>query len=222
MAKPSRLRRTFVDAPDSLGERARVRRWNTFGRAFPSVDSMSLLDLGGTVEYWRRAPIRPRHVHVVNLDPSESSEILPDWIHFHLGDVCDLPSDVTRRTYDLVYSNSVIEHLGGHVPRRHFAESVSALAPRYWIQTPYRYFPVEPHWVCPGLQYLPLRLRASVGLRWPLVHGHPASFADSLEAQMRVELLSIAQMRAYFPEARMEYERILGLVKSIIAVRDSS
>ena len=28
------------------------------------------------------------------------------------------------------------------------------------VQTPYRYFPVEPHWLFPGLQFLPMGLRA--------------------------------------------------------------
>ena len=34
------------------------------------------------------------------------------------------------------------------------------LAQLHWVQTPYRYFPVEPHFLFPGFQFLPLTVRA--------------------------------------------------------------
>ena len=40
--------------------------------------------------------------------------------------------------FDLVFSNSVLEHLGGHGRRRQFADVVHESAPEWWVQTPYR------------------------------------------------------------------------------------
>ncbi len=40
-----------------------------------------------------------------------------------------------------------------------------------WVQTPYRYFPIEPHWIFPGFQFLPLSARTEISRRWPL--GNP-------------------------------------------------
>ena len=59
------LRDQVVDAPGSLGERRRFRRWEWLHAAFPDIESMSVIDLGGTVEAWLRAPVRPASVHVV-------------------------------------------------------------------------------------------------------------------------------------------------------------
>jgi hypothetical protein len=36
-----------------------------FRNAFPAIENLRLLDLGGTVETWHRAPVRPRHVTVL-------------------------------------------------------------------------------------------------------------------------------------------------------------
>jgi hypothetical protein len=134
------------------------------------------------------------------------------------GDACALPDDLPE--VDLVYSNSVIEHVGGHWRRERFAQGIRDAAPRYWVQTPYRYFPIEPHFLFPGLQYLPRGAQA-VALRcWPLGSGrHVADRADALSRVLDIELLSKAEMQAYFPDAVLNKERIGGLVKSLIAVR---
>jgi hypothetical protein len=94
---------------------------------------------------------------VINL--KEPGEGLP-WVQAISGDACDAREPVGGDEFDLVFSNSLIEHLGGHMQRRRFADVVRAMAPRYSVQTPYRYFPVEPHWVLPGMQFLPLSVRS--------------------------------------------------------------
>jgi len=40
-----------------------------------------------------------------------------------------------------------------------------------------------------------------------------------VEAQLGVELLDITQMRHYFPDSSLVYDRMIGLVKSVIAVK---
>ena len=214
-----RLRNAFVDGPRSLGGRTRNRRWRTFRAHFPDIESMSVVDFGGTVDYWTRSPVQPRSVHVLNLQEPPSS--IPDWITVDVADATD-PALLSRAgAYDLVYSNSVIEHVGGHARRTAFAANVGALAERHWIQTPYRYFPVEPHWVCPFMQFLPLRIRARLGMHWPLVHTRPADMESAIAALMSVELLDITAMRHYFPDSQIVYDRLAGLVKSVIAVKES-
>jgi hypothetical protein len=213
------LRNRLVDGPDSVGARRRARRWDWLRAAFPQVENMSVIDLGGTAESWIRSPLRPGHVHVVNLEPEPDPADLPGWLRAQQGDACDLPDSVLSGAYDLVFSNSVIEHVGGHAQRARFAEAVHKLADRHWIQTPYRYFPVEPHWLFPGFQFLPLSAKARVAHRWPLAHTPAASRQEGLAEAISVELLSQAEMAYYFPHSELKSERMLGLVKSIIAVR---
>lgn len=178
---------------------------------------MTVLDLGGRLGTWTRATVRPARVHVVNLErpPAE----VPPWAHVEHGDACDLPPAVTGRHYDLVFSNSVVEHVGGHERRLRFADAVRSLADRYWVQTPYRYFPIEPHWIAPGMQFLPVRLRTEVARRWPLGHKQTRTHEAAIRQVLWTELLDRSQMRHYFPDSRLLVERVAGLPKSLIAVR---
>lgn len=208
-----------MDSPDSVGARYRARRWNWLLETFPDLSRMSVIDLGGTAGVWTRAPVRPAAVRIVNLD--KPPDDLPDWLSADCADACELPDGILRGGYDLVISNSVLEHVGGHVRRQRFADAVHRLAERHWVQTPYRYFPIEPHWVCPGMQFLPLAARATLARHWPLVHTPPADRAEALRAALEVELVSRTEMRFYFPGSVIRAERAAGLPKSLIAVKST-
>jgi hypothetical protein len=187
---------------------------------FPNLSEMTVVDLGGTVESWLRAPARPAHVTVVNLfEPGDSKE---PWVTPIQGDACDATASLIRHgistRFDLVFSNSLIEHLGGHAKRIAFAEQVHMLAPRHWVQTPYRYFPLEPHWLFPLMQFLPTNSRARVAYSWPLVHTRPASLEEARSAVMWTELLSKTEMQSYFPSSRIVSEKLVGVSKSLCAV----
>jgi hypothetical protein len=148
----------------------------------------------------------------VNLSPAESDE---PWITHVVGDACEIGN---IGTFDIVFSNSLIEHVGGHERRLRLAELVTVSAPRYWVQTPYRYFPIEPHFVVPGMQFLPLGARAAIAERW---HAGPRRRppAEALRMVEWIELLGIRQLGSYFPQAQIAIERLAGVPKSIIAVR---
>lgn len=225
----SRVRSRLVDSPTSLGASARARRWELFTDLFPDVGRMRVVDLGGTVEAWRRAPVRPRQVVVVNLyEPGDSAD--PRLVPV-TGDACRARAALAEAgiggaaagsldgAFDLVFSNSLLEHVGGFAPRRALAREVRALAPRHWVQTPYRYFPVEPHWLFPGMQFLPVAARARVARSWPLVHTLPDSLEEAVDDVLRTELIGVAELRSHFPESRVVRERMGGLTKSIVAVR---
>jgi hypothetical protein len=222
MSLSKRLRTVFVESPNSFGAKARRRRWDLLLTRFPEIESMRVVDLGGTTDYWLRAPIRPRHVTVLNLtEPGESDQ---DWLVPITGDACDAVAVLSAATgvssYDLVVSNAVLEHVGGHGPRSRFADSIRTLAPRYWVQTPYRYFPLEPHWLAPGMQFLPMAARVRVARVWPLAHTPSHDMEDALSSVQWTELLSRTEMRGYFPEAELVDERAVGLTKSLVAIRD--
>ncbi|MFG1871176.1 class I SAM-dependent methyltransferase [Micromonospora arborensis] len=211
------LRFRLVDSPTSLGAKRRALRAAWLSDTFPSLADMTVLDLGGRVESWARVPVRPAHVHVVNLEPLPAD--LPRWAEVDQADACELPKSILGRTYDLVFSNSVLEHVGGHDRRRRMAEAVRELGRAYWVQTPYRYFPVEPHWVAPGMQFLPVAARVVMARRWPLAYSPGKSYEAAMRQVLTTELIGRAELRYLFPEATIRSERLLGLTKSIIAIR---
>ena len=176
---------------------------------------MRVIDLGGEVRSWRSAPIRPLELTILNVERQQSDDGEVQVLH---GDACALPEELKNERFDLVFSNSVIEHVGGPWRREAFAESVARLAERHWVQTPYRYFPLEPHWLFPGFQFLPLRVRAEITRRWRAGR-HIPELDGAVASSLTVELLSRTEMRHLFPGSQILAERIAGLTKSLIAVR---
>ncbi len=218
------LRGLLVDSPNSLGARKRGERWKVFMRSFPDLASLRVIDLGGTVEWWLRAPVTPAQVTIVNLfEPGESHHVR---LRPVAGDACSarvaLEHAGLETQYDLAFSNSLLEHVGGHAKRLALAEEVRRLAPRHWVQTPYRYFPVEPHWLFPGMQFLPVAARARIAATWPLAHSRPADDPEAVSVVQWTELLGVTEMRAYFPTSDIVRETVMGLTKSLVAVAGAS
>ncbi len=183
---------------------------------YPDLDQMRLIDLGGTANYWRSAPVRPAHVLVVNLEKQENDE---SWMRTVVGDVCELAPELGDDRYDVVYSNSVIEHVGGHARRQQMADVIARLGDRHWVQTPYRYFPIEPHWLFPGFQFLPTKWASKVARSWPLTWSRPPDQRTAVSNALGVELLNQTQLEYYFPESTILTERVAGLTKSLVAQR---
>ena len=214
-----RLVRELVSDPadaGSLSGRARERRWLELCRRFPDLADMRVLDLGGTAHAWRCAPVRPAQVVTLNLEVAAAPD--EPWLRAVAGDACDPPAELRNERFDLVYSNSVLEHVGGHARRTALADTVHAAADRHWVQTPYRYFPVEPHWLVPGFQFLPLPARMALSRRWRFGHIRSADPVAALHDVSWVELIGITEMRGYFPASEIWRERFAGLTKSLVAV----
>ena len=61
----------------------------------------------------------------------------------------------------------MIEHVGNHGAQQRFAEEIRRVGRNYYVQTPNRWFPVEPHFVTPFIHYLP----GSLQFPWLLRYG---------------------------------------------------
>lgn len=194
--------------------RLRGRRNEEFKRRFPQLADMRVLDLGGTPAYWRASGLKAARLTLVNVD-YYGDDAAEEWMEVRRGDAC---SGGFGR-FDLVYSNSLIEHVGGHVRREQFAQVVRESAPNWWVQTPYRYFPIEPHWLFPGFQFLPFGARVMVSQHWS---GHGPVLkekADAVKYVASTELISGTELRSYFPDAEIWFEHLAGIPKSMVALR---
>lgn len=171
-----------------------------------------ILDLGGSPEIWRLLDHR-FDVTLVNL-PGGMETLAgaePERRHDHSvvwADACDLRGVFEDDAFDVVFSNSVIEHVGDATKRRDFAREVRRLAPAYWVQTPSPRFPIEPHTGVPYFFRLPAEVRARMIARWartmPL-------YAEMVAGTTVIER---DEMHALFPDARVYSERVLGFEKS--------
>jgi hypothetical protein len=179
-----------------------------------------ILDVGGRLAYWQALePLwrdRPCHITVVNL----TSEPIPDERFSCLaGDARDL-GRFGDSSFDLVHSNSVIEHVGPWRDQCKMAHEVRRLAPRYFVQTPNFWFPLEPHLRLPFVHWLPEPWRVSIVMRHACGFYPRARSCDEARCILDdARLLDPRAMADLFPDARIERERFAGFTKSLIAIR---
>jgi hypothetical protein len=179
-----------------------------------------IIDIGGTVDYWTSMQDlwagRNIHLTIINLDPLPQSG---PWYETRNGDARNL-AVFPDGAFDLVHSNSVIEHVGRFADMQAMAREVRRLAPRYYVQTPAASFPVEPHFRAPFFHWLPEPVRLALVRRFAIGH-YPK--ADSVEAGMKILedaiLLDRPRMEALFPDAAIVPEKVALLTKSWMAIR---
>jgi hypothetical protein len=200
----------------------RLKRARIFGQMIDRViaekGSATVLDIGGTLKYWQALPSlwrnRPVQITITNLIGRQGGN---DQIRFAVGDARNLV-EFSDTAFDVVHSNSVIEHVGHWDDQTRMASEVRRLGRCYYLQTPNVYFPIEPHYKLPALHWLPESWRAE-GLRHIKGQLPPnATFDQAMRRVQGINLLTAHQLRSLFPDARIIRERILGITKSLIAI----
>jgi hypothetical protein len=180
---------------------------------------LRILDVGGTDSFWKMMELDERddlRFTVLNIFPAEQPDERFRWI---VGDARDL-SQFGDGEFDLVFSNSVIEHVGGFADQQRMADEIRRVGQRYFVQTPNRYFPIEPHFLFPGFQFLPERTKVFLLKRFKLGWYPKAQTEEEAVGYAReIQLLNRREFTQLFPDARMIDERVAGLVKSFMAVR---
>lgn len=199
-----------------VGHRFRLARMQRLVGEFALTDRTQVLDVGGTLRNWELVDVRPQ-VTLCNLGPGPDAASLPPHVRYVAGDGRDLPYGDGE--FDLVVSNSVLEHVGGVADQARFAAEIRRVGRELWVQAPAFEFPVEPHYLTPIVHWLPTRVQRRV-LRWSVwgLLARPSQrYVDRMVDEIR--LPSRRRMRAYFPDCELRTERFLGLTKAHVAVR---
>jgi hypothetical protein len=216
--------------PKSVGSRLRARRLAhlkpMMETVFREKGAVRILDMGGTTTYWRLLSadyVASRHVEITLLNlPGEIHDEAAPPFRIIEGDGCDL-SMIEDNAFDLVHSNSVLEHVGDWNRMKAFAHEVRRLAPKYFVQTPNFWFPIEPHFMCPFFHWLPEPARVRLLLLTGLGHYPRAESVDVAVASVQgARLLSRRMMADLFPDAGIVTERVALLPKSLMAIRSNA
>jgi hypothetical protein len=191
--------------------RGRMRR---FVQIMGVTEATSIIDLGGLPPVWSLIDANPQ-VTMVNIGA-------PEWSDGKLRMVSASGTDVPfpENAFDICFSNSVIEHVGGEVERRAFAGEVRRLARRYWVQTPNRRFFIEPHLLTAFLHWLPRGIERRLVRRlslWGLITKPSLSEIDAFLGS--IDLLDAADLQTLFPDAEIMRERFCWMVKSLVAIK---
>lgn len=209
------IRLPFTDRQNIEIETYRTARFNLFKRVMKPNRHMSILDVGGTSSIWLGSGLET-NVTLLNLTRPKSGDISMGFTVVQ-GNALDMHM-FENGQFDIVFSNSVIEHVGSYYNQRQFASEVKRVGKSYWIQTPNRHFPVEPHFLCPFFQYLPKSVQCIVAEKWPFSHFKRYGFSRTriLEELSRIRLLSESEIKSMFREARLYREDLLGITKSLV------
>jgi hypothetical protein len=120
--------------------------------------------------------------------------------------------------FDLVHSNSVIEHVGSYSNMLAFAAEVRRVGKAYYVQTPNYWFPIDPHNAFPLLHWMPDPLRMFAGTRFNIGVTKKVDFAGAAARLDGTKMISRQFFRELFPDAQHSSERLgLVFVKSLIA-----
>ncbi len=204
---------------EPLTVRSREAKFALFLREIGAQPADTVLDVGGGGDevrggnyFERRYPYPERMVacvYGVNAELGAFRRHHPQ-VRVVAGDGRCLP--FAGNAFAVAVSNAVIEHVGSRERQRAFVADLIRVAPRVFLATPNRWFPVDTHTLIPLAHYLPARPRFSIYRR--LGRSYWASI-DTLN------LLSARQLRALVPpgvEAKLVRLRLLGLTHSLVLI----
>lgn len=186
-----------------VAARARRRRYERFVKAVDLEPDDTILDVGcGELGLGAFNTVNP--ITGLDLEP-QPLYVGGNRVRLVHGDAGQ-PLDFADGEFDVVFSNSLIEHLPRD-RRPTFAAEVRRVGGRYFVQTPARSFPIEPHYLIPFLQFMPDWLARRLA-RFGAPHG----------PYEPIHLLGKRELMRLFPDGRILTEWFGPFPKSYMAV----
>jgi SAM-dependent methyltransferase len=129
-------------------------------------------------------------------------------------DACKLPWP--DKSFDVVYSNAVIEHVGSFEKQKAMADEIMRVGKRWFVTTPNRWFPFEFHMRLPFITWLP-----GNGYLWI---GSIVSY-NHIQGKYRMggkhndlRLMSARELQGCFPDSKIIKQRVTIMAETLIAV----
>lgn len=207
--------------------RFRLKRFSVFLDVLASIPDfdrpLRILDVGGREAYWSdKQTLIDRPIEVTLLNLWHSPETTRPNFFSVVGNACSMP-EFESKSFDVVHSNSVIEHVGKWPDMMAMANEVRRVATAYFVQMPYFWFPIEPHARTPFFHWLPDSIRFRMVMTRDRGFYKQCNTVD--EAMRTVQEAAMLDKRMFstlFPDAEIISERYFGLTKSLMAARYAS
>lgn len=180
---------------------------------------INILDIGGTVNFWEKMGGIDNNNFKITLFNLEKEEVNVSNIKSLKGELDDL-NNFENEQFDIVFSNSTIEHLFNLNNQKSMAGEIRRIGKKYFIQTPNKYFPIEPHFLFPFFQFFPLGLKVwllrNFNLGW---RKRQKNKSEALKSVTEIKLLSKKDLKKLFPEGEIWKERFFGFTKSLVTYK---
>jgi SAM-dependent methyltransferase len=150
---------------DSISLRSRERKLRLFLEELRPTADTTVLDVGAdelgfgegdgcaTMNFFEELYPWPERITALGLHDGAGFRARYPRIPYVQGDACALPFE--DGAFDIVFSNAVIEHVGGRDRQRQFVSEAIRVGRRVFITTPNRRFPIEVHTRLPLVHWLP-------------------------------------------------------------------
>jgi SAM-dependent methyltransferase len=218
------LKKYFNSADtSSKAHQFRLKRFSFFLKLFEEIlitqSIVKILDVGGWEIFWKNMGIeRYPNVHILLLNLYKQPVSMKN-IESMVGDGCRM-DEFESGQFDIVFSNSVIEHAGDFNRQMNMANEIRRVGKNYFVQTPNYYFPIEPHFMFIGFQWLPVSVRVFLIRHFNL--GWIEKIPDYNKAVKMIEdtrLLKYSELNSMFPDAKIYREKYLGFTKSFVVYK---
>jgi SAM-dependent methyltransferase len=199
---------------DAISLRSRRRKLQLLLDELQPTSETSVLDVGadelgfgegggcGTLNFFEEHYPWPERVTALGLQDGERFRARYPSVPYVQGDACALP--FADGEFDIVFSNAVIEHVGGRRRQRRLVSEAIRVGRSVFITTPNRRFPVEIHTRLPLVHWLPDAV------------AHRAYRAAGKEFATDIHLLTRSSLESLFP-GRV---RIVSLGLTLVAIVD--
>jgi hypothetical protein len=207
------------ESSGSLAHRLRIKRFALFLEQINSLPRpVKILDVGGTGIFWERMGLLPGKDAVITLLNINEHPFTNRDFNIVTGDARNM-TQFSDKEFDIAFSNSVIEHVGDFIRQSQMANEMKRVGKKIFLQTPDRYFPLEPHFLFPIFQFLPLKMKV-----WMVMHFKLGWYNRITEREKAIDLcnsirlLTKRDLLKLFPGAMIIKEKFLGLTKSFVVL----
>lgn len=204
-------------SPNSLGNKFRQKRMLFFREVIEQLPKpLNVLDIGGNEEFWINAGFQNNNAIQITILNLTQVGVESSNMKSVSGDATDL-SLIPNDHYDIAFSNSVIEHLYSKSNQVKMAKEAVRVGKHHFIQTPNKFFLIEPHYLLPFFQFLPKKLGYFILTKTKLsrLRYWDKDFARNYLEEIR--LLSLRDMQEIFPASDIWHEKFIFMTKSFVA-----
>lgn len=207
----------YSETRNSIGDKFRANRFKFFEKCIERLSPpISILDVGGKESFWTNRNFHKRVDIKITLLNLKKEPTHFDHIQSEIGSATDL-SRFDDNQFDIAFSNSVIEHLYTFDNQVLMAKEMTRVGKHFFVQTPNKYFFIEPHFRLPFFYFLPNKVSYYILTKTRLSLGQKWTSESAIEILKEIRLLSKTEFLGFFDGAELYIERFFCLNKSFTA-----
>lgn len=206
--------RLYKELLRKLSRRSRRRKFELFQSVFQPGPEDCILDVGASGQPFTGYTFEDYYPYLERIvaggiDPREVRDArrLYPKVKYAMFDGCALP--FADKSFDIVFSNAVIEHITGEGRQEQFAREIRRVGKSWFVTTPNYWFPLESHYHLPFIQFLPRKAQCAYNRLFGTAI--PKGTLEDLA------LLSARQLQRLFPASRVVKMRVTFWPETLVA-----